>query len=349
MSITQVLIHWYRSNKRSLPWRNTNDPYRIWLSEIIMQQTRIDQGLAYFQRFIEKFPTLTDLAQAEEQEVLRLWQGLGYYTRARNLHASAKQILNEYEGVFPSDYALILKLRGVGEYTAAAISSFAFGQAYAVVDGNVYRFLARYFSIETAIDSREGQVLFKELANDFIDKNSPALFNQAIMEFGSLQCKPQNPNCTICPFQSSCRAFAENKITLLPVKKEKQKVKNRYIFYIVAQDFKGNILMKKRNEKNIWQNLYDFPLIETEQIVSENEIIEKLFHPPFFNSNDFILDEFSAESIHLLSHQKLHLRFIKIHFTSFENEFYRAYTKAEIEQLPLPRPIEHYLSRNSTQ
>lgn len=345
MSITQVLIHWYRINKRSLPWRNTNDPYRIWLSEIIMQQTRIDQGLAYYQRFVEKFPTLTDLAQAEEQEVLRLWQGLGYYSRARNLHASAKQILNEYGGVFPSDYTLILKLRGVGEYTAAAISSFAFGQAYAVVDGNVYRFLARYFSIETAIDSREGQVLFKKLANDFMDKNRPALFNQAIMEFGSLQCKPQNPNCTICPFQSSCRAFAENKITLLPVKKEKQKVRNRFFYYLVAEDLNGKFLMKKRNEKDIWQNLYDFPLIETEQSISENELIEKLLHLSVFNSKNLIVKEFSRESIHLLSHQKLHLRFTKIRFSLIEKEEFTAYSKTEIEHLPLPRPIERYLSQ----
>jgi len=344
MVISQILINWYKNHKRNLPWRSTSDPYKIWISEIIMQQTRVDQGMAYYQRFIEMFPRVETLAEAEEQEVLRLWQGLGYYSRARNLHKSAQIIVNECQGVFPSDYASLIKLNGIGDYTASAIASFAFGLPYAVVDGNVYRFLARYFSVEDPIDTMKGQKHFKSLADEILDKQNPGLHNQAMMEFGALQCKPQNPDCDQCPLKNSCLAFANNTIAALPYKQGKTKVRKRYINYFVLQDNAGKILMKQRTEKDVWHNLYDFPLHETNQPKSDIDIMNIDTIKNIFGLGDFIIKNISPIQIHLLSHQKLHLRFIQLGIREFGKQHpFTAFNKTEIEKLPLPRPVDQFL------
>lgn len=345
MLISQKLINWYQVYKRDLPWRQTSDPYKILLSEFILQQTRVDQGIGYYYKFIEHFPNVEELAKANEQEVLRLWQGLGYYSRARNLLHTAQFIVSEHNGEFPKDYLKLLALKGVGDYTAAAIASHAFGLPYAVVDGNVYRFLARYFGIEEAIDSGKGKKLFKDIANELLDKQTPSLHNQAIMEFGALQCKPQNPQCTNCPFMEDCQAFADNKIDLLPIKKGKTKVRNRYFNYFIVQNKKKEISMKKRTERDVWFNLYDFPLIETHTHLSELELLETNAIEIFFKSSNYTIKKIFPIQIHLLSHQKLHLRFIELDLVS-ENliEKFRDYSLEEIEKLPLPRPIDQFLS-----
>lgn len=345
MHISQVLINWYQDHQRDLPWRQTTDPYKIWLSEIILQQTRVDQGMSYYFRFLERFPTIKCLAKAEEQTVLRLWQGLGYYSRARNLHKTAQIIVSDYDGRFPADYNLLLKLKGVGDYTAAAIASHAFGLPHAVVDGNVYRFLARYFSIDEPIDTGKGQKQFKKIAKDILNKQNPGLHNQAIMEFGALQCKPKNPNCNLCPFVGTCQAFAEKKIDKLPIKKGKTKVRNRYFNYFIIQDSSQKIIMKQRIAKDVWQNLYDFPMLEEE--LSETDLINGEFIKTKFVSEKYNIQSISPIQIHLLSHQKLHLRFIKLEFSPEAKieKGLEAYTRQEIENLPLPRPIEQFLNR----
>jgi A/G-specific adenine glycosylase len=263
MDLSQILMDWYRKNQRDLPWRRTNDPYAIWLSEVILQQTRVEQGMPYWLRFMEDFPTVTDLADADEREVLRLWQGLGYYSRARNLHAAAKVIRDEYNGVFPNQYEQIRALKGIGDYTAAAIGSIAFNLPYAVVDGNVYRFLSRIFAISTPIDSTNGKKVFSVLANELIDKSNPGIFNQAMMEFGAMLCKPSNPDCSICPFNQYCQSYAVNAVSEYPVKSKKIKTRNRYFDFLILSDEKNTIL-QKREEKDIWQGLYQFPVIESE-------------------------------------------------------------------------------------
>ena len=345
MHISQVLINWYQEHQRDLPWRQTTDPYKIWLSEIILQQTRVDQGMAYYFRFLEKFPAVENLAKAEEQTVLRLWQGLGYYSRARNLHKTAQIIVSDYDGVFPDNYDLLIKLKGIGDYTASAIASHAFGLPHAVIDGNVYRFLARYFLIEEPIDTGKGQKHFKKLAQNLLNKQNPGLHNQAIMEFGALQCKPKNPNCSDCPFIETCQAFAKKKTSVLPVKKGKTKVRNRYFNYFIIQDSLGKIILKQRTTKDVWHKLYDFPMLEKE--LSETDLISGEFMKSFFNSKNFNIQNISPVQIHLLSHQRLHLRFIELEFspsTEIEKEF-QVYSREEIENLPLPRPIEQFLNR----
>lgn len=246
MDFSTQIIEWYRTNKRDLPWRKTKNPYQIWLSEIILQQTRVEQGLSYYLKFIEKYPSIKDLANAPQDEVLKLWQGLGYYSRARNLHYTSKVITDKYKGEFPATYKEILDLKGIGEYTAAAISSFSFNLPYPVIDGNVYRVLSRVFDIDTPIDSTLGKKEFKELAYELINKNNPSEYNQAIMEFGALYCKPQSPDCENCIFTSTCLAFKTKKINELPVKSKKLKQKNRYFNYLVFID-EDYTYLKKEN------------------------------------------------------------------------------------------------------
>ena len=266
----RLLIEWYHEHKRDLPWRNTNDPYLIWISEIILQQTRVAQGYAYYQRFIERFPNLESLAAAEENEVLKYWQGLGYYSRARNLHQAAISV----NGVFPVKYEDILKLKGVGTYTAAAICSFAYNQPHAVVDGNVYRVLSRFFGINEPIDSRKGKKIFASLAHDLLDKIQPALYNQAIMDFGALQCTPLSPDCTVCPFKNRCFAFNHNMVSSLPIKQNKTKTSERFFYYLLIRD-NGNIYLNKRTENDIWKNLYELPLIESNTALAVDDFIRK--------------------------------------------------------------------------
>ena len=255
-----ILTSWYEENKRDLPWRHTRDPYLIWISEMILQQTRVAQGYDYYMRFVRRFPDVFSLAEAEEDEVMRLWQGLGYYSRARNLHAAAKSVAEA--GVFPTTYEGVLSLKGVGEYTAAAICSFAYDMPYAVVDGNVYRVLSRWLGIDTPIDSTKGKKLFAEAASELMDKHHPALYNQAVMEFGALQCTPASPDCTSCPLAESCAALQQGRVESLPVKAHKTKVTDRFFYYIYVR-MGAYTFINKRTSNDIWKNLYQFPLIET--------------------------------------------------------------------------------------
>ena len=294
MTFNSLILYWFDENRRNLPWRNQNDPYKIWLSEIILQQTRVAQGTDYYLRFVETFPKVKDLAEASEQEVLRLWQGLGYYSRARNLHFSAKYIHQDLKGKFPSDFDNLLKLKGVGDYTAAAIASIAFNQAVPALDGNAFRVYSRYFDIHMDTSLSKTKKYFFSLGKEIIDKKRPGDFNQAVMELGALVCLPQNPNCGKCPLNESCEALKKNTIHLLPIKSQKTKVRNRTFNFLEISD-STHYLMTKRTEKDVWQNLFTFPLIET----AKDENVE--------NELNLLDAEFEKvhQEIHLLSHQKL--------------------------------------------
>ena len=270
-SIGDVIIPWYEQHRRDLPWRNTNDPYLIWISEVILQQTRVVQGLDYFIRFVERFPNVVLLAEAEEDEVMTYWQGLGYYSRARNLHQAAREVVSLYGGQFPRSYEEVLSLKGIGEYTAAAICSFAYRLPYATVDGNVYRVLSRLFDIDIPIDSGEGKKYFAELSRTLLDRCRPDLYNQAIMEFGALQCIPKSPDCEHCPLNGRCLARAKDRVERLPVKVGKVQVKPRYFNYLHIHD-ETVFLLKKREGKDIWRNLYEFPLIESDKPLTFSEL-----------------------------------------------------------------------------
>ncbi|WP_166960650.1 A/G-specific adenine glycosylase [Yeosuana marina] len=310
MVFSKTIIHWYSNNKRDLPWRQTIDPYRIWLSEIILQQTQIKQGLPYYESFIKEFPSIFHLAKAQESEVLKLWQGLGYYSRARNLHTTAKYIAEELNGVFPNTYEGLLQLKGVGDYTASAIASICFNEATAVVDGNVYRVLSRYFGIKTPINSSKGSKEFKLLAQDLIDKQNPAEFNQAIMEFGAIQCKPQNPNCEDCPFQNSCVALQTKTINELPIKLKTIKVSKKHFNYLVFLSKDKKTFLEKREGKGIWQNLYQFPLLESKRHLDVNDIEKHINKNELLKNVDYELSLYNeAVIIHKLSHQHLYVKF----------------------------------------
>lgn len=326
-----LIDHWYRLNSRELPWRNTKNPYFIWLSEIIMQQTRIEQGTSYYLKFISAYPTIFDLAKASEEDVLNNWQGLGYYSRARNLHFSAKLVVEKRSGVFPKTYSEILKLKGVGTYTAAAIASFAFDERKAVVDGNVYRFLSRAFDLATPIDSAQGKKEFQWLADELILNSEPNIHNQAMMEMGSLICKPK-PYCARCPVQIHCIAFRNNTISERPVKSKKTKVSERYFHYLIY-NFKGKTFLEKRTEKDIWQNLYQFPLIELESNSAKPAI-----------DGDLV---FSSEPIkHILSHQRIHAQFHHILGSPKQlGTNWIEIDRASIQEYPLPRIIDRYLEK----
>jgi A/G-specific adenine glycosylase len=344
MEFSNSLIHWYLQNKRELPWRNTTNPYLIWLSEIMLQQTRVAQGLPYFLVFTETFPTVFDLAKAEEEQVLKLWQGLGYYSRARNLHATAKFITNELNGEFPDNYNELIKLKGVGEYTAAAIASFSFNEPIAVVDGNVFRVLSRYFNIDSDISDGKTKKEFQNLAQEVLPNNNPALFNQAIMEFGALQCVPQNPNCNSCIFSSSCAALQYNKVTQLPVKSKKTKVTNKYFNYLVLKDVDGNFIVQKREGKGIWENLYEFPLIETNELVSELDIMNQCAEMKFYNQKPEEILILNPQIIqHKLSHQNLYIRFFQLNFNVKLPDSKPLF---EINKLPFPIVIHNFMTSN---
>ncbi len=271
-----ILIEWYGRHGRDLPWRHTKDPYRIWVSEIILQQTRVVQGYEYYCRFIKRFPDVGTLAEASEDEVMKYWQGLGYYSRARNLYAAAKSI--RMQGGFPVGYDEVRALKGVGDYTAAAICSFAYDMPYAVVDGNVYRVLSRWMGIEEPVDTAKGKKLFAALAGELLDRQRPALYNQAIMDFGALQCVPSSPDCMACPLADTCVAFRTGKAGVLPCKRHKTKVSARYFIYLYVHTECGYTFVRKREKEDIWQNLYEIPLLEGERTVGE----EELFRLPEF-------------------------------------------------------------------
>lgn len=330
-----LITKWYRQNARELPWRDTNDPYLIWLSEIILQQTRVEQGLSYYIKFANKYPTVNDLAKAEQIEVLNLWQGLGYYSRARNMQAAAQSIVTDFGGVFPDNYRDIRALKGVGDYTAAAIASFAYNLPHAVVDGNVYRLLARYLNISEPIDTGAGKKLFAELAQELLDLKNPAQHNQAIMEMGALVCTPKNPTCDICPLNNSCMAKDEDTIDLLPVKTKKTKVRDRFFHYLIVKD-KQQVLLKKRGVKDVWEGLYDFPLIELKRGEDITETAKKL-------GVELISDE--GEYKHILSHQRIYASFwiAKYKEPSIEEKNYIKVEIADLVDYPMPQLLIRYL------
>ena len=343
MNFSKNVINWYSDNKRDLPWRRTINPYYIWLSEIILQQTQVKQGLPYYESFVKAFPTVFDLAKSDEQNVLKLWQGLGYYSRARNLHYTAKHIVNELDGIFPDNYNEIIKLKGIGDYTASAISSIAFGEVAAVVDGNVYRVLSRFYGIETPINSTKGIKEFKALATKLIHQKQPALFNQAIMEFGAQQCKPKNPYCIVCPLQSGCLAFQKNKISELPVKLKKLKVRNRYFNYLVIIDAKKNTIIEQRTQKGIWQNLYQFPLLETEKSIAISEFKASSSESEFLKNLDFEFSLYNEKDVvHKLSHQHLHTKFWIIEVNYLPEE---GISTDKIKDYPVPTLISEFISK----
>jgi len=310
MNFNDELVLWYQANKRSLPWRDTNDAYVIWLSEIILQQTRVEQGLPYFHRFLAEYPDVASFAAAPEDDILKLWQGLGYYSRGRNMLKTAQMVLEQYGGKFPQNYDQLIKLKGIGEYTAAAISSFSANEARAVVDGNVYRVLARYFGIDEPINSPAGKKIFQSTASDLLNKKNPGLHNQAMMEFGATLCKPKNPTCGICPVREGCYAFLHNAISSLPVKLNTLKIRERYFNYFLVSDG-DNLVMNRRDDGDIWANMYDLPMIETESMLPPDELLALPEMNAFFGDNIKIAEIFPVIK-HVLTHQRLYVRFIKI-------------------------------------
>ena len=336
-------IHaWYTTNKRDLPWRKTSDPYKIWLSEIILQQTRVDQGIRYYHKFTERFPTINHLAEAAEDEVLKLWQGLGYYSRARNLHFSARHIVENHGGRFPDTYEKISALKGIGPYTAAAIASIAFRLPFPAVDGNVYRVLSRYFGISASPQTGEGKKRFAQIAAELLPETNPGIHNQALMEFGALQCVPRNPECNACPLSDSCYAFAQKKVDLFPVKTKKIKQRIRYFFYYFIEN-EDYTWLEKRTNSDIWKNLYQFPLMETEKELSEEETAT--LRPSFLNGCSSNLKSISAPRKHILSHQIIFARLIHLEtepHCSLDTSFIRV-KKRNLSNFAVPRLMEKLL------
>ena len=346
MSFISEVIEWYNLNKRDLPWRNTTDPYVIWLSEIILQQTRVDQGLPYFYRFAEKYPSVSDFAAASEDEILNLWQGLGYYSRGRNMYQTAQMVMEDHAGYFPKKYDELIKLKGIGEYTAAAISSFSANEAKAVVDGNVFRVLARYFGVDEPINSSKAKKLFTTLANDVIDPTNPAISNQALMEFGALHCKPQNPLCQTCPVQLGCYGYKNMLVDKLPVKLKKVAVRNRFFNYIVLINDQ-KLLMNKRGPNDIWQNLHELPLFETESYQDASYIVNEAEFRKRFGKVE--ISSVEGPIKHLLSHQKIHAQFIVITQVDsgqvFKEEGWFFTDLTNLEKLAQPKLIFAFLKK----
>ena len=343
--ISDILIRWYEENKRDLPWRRTSDPYLIWISEIILQQTRVVQGLEYFNRFTERFPDVAALARADEDEVMKYWQGLGDYSRARNLHAAARQIMNDFSGVFPRTREEVLSLKGIGDYTAAAICSFAYRLPYATVDGNVFRVLARLFDIDLPIDGGEGKKYFTALAQSLLDERRPDLFNQAMMEFGALQCVPKSPDCEHCRLNGTCLGLAARQVERLPVKSGKTVVKPRYFNYLYIHG-QGMTLLFKRTGNDIWRNLYEFPLIETERAVTWEELSGMAVFQELFDGIEKveITREYVAKK-HVLSHRVIYPVFYEIRVDSFSEgmEKYLKVPDDRVGEYAVSRLIQSYL------
>ena len=337
MIFEEEITRWYKLNKRDLPWRNTRDPYLIWLSEIILQQTRVNQGLSYYEKFSEKYPTVQDLANEKEDEVLKLWQGLGYYSRARNMHFTAKYIVENLNGKFPSSYDEILKLKGVGEYTAAAVASFSFDEKKAVLDGNVFRLLSRYFGIHLPIDSSAGKKEFKSLANDLILEKEPGTYNQAIMEYGALVCTPKVPSCKSCRLSINCEALSKNEVDILPLKSKKINKRDRFFNFLVITDGESAYL-QQRLEKDIWIRLFQFPLLETEQEISSIE------NNSLIDSKHYLVNV--SDHKHLLSHQTIYAKFwlFKSETALPKNSKFKIVSISEIHNYAVPKLIENYLN-----
>jgi len=342
------LITWYQENGRKLPWRETDNPYYIWLSEIILQQTRIEQGRSYYEHFVAEYPTVGDLAKASEEQVLKSWQGLGYYSRARNLHAAAQQVADRPDGSFPNSYEEILALKGVGKYTAAAIASFAYRLPYPVIDGNVYRLFARLYGIYTPIGTEQAYKEFEHLLQHLIDRERPDLFNQAIMDFGSIFCKPVGCDCASCIFQQECVAFREGKVEQLPVKPQKVSIKERHLYYIDVC-WGSRRFVQQRQAGDIWQGLYELPLLESEKPIAparlKKEISKVLLH--WFGTTP---QELTVGPLmkHQLTHRTLYAQFLQAKYSSEPQkkpEKMRAVGQEELKTLPISRLIDRYLSK----
>ena len=341
MNFSKILTTWYSAHKRELPWRGIRDPYFVWLSEIILQQTQVKQGLPYYHKFIEAFPTVFDLAAAEEEKVLKLWQGLGYYSRARNLHYTARYIVDECDGKFPTSYNGLIALKGIGDYTASAIASICYDEACAVVDGNVYRLLSRYFGIDLPINSSAGIKKFKQIAQDLLPDKNIGNHNQAIMEFGSRQCKPSTPNCEVCPLRVSCVALKEKKVSDLPIKLKKGKIRKRYFNFLVFLSTDKKTSLEQRKGDGIWKHLYQFPLVETNEPLAIKSFMknknvqqilkERVVEFSLFNETDIV---------HKLSHQHLYIRFWIVQTDTLEKD---AISVDEINTYPVPIVIKKFI------
>jgi A/G-specific adenine glycosylase len=329
---SKKIMAWYHEHKRELPWRDVPSAYYVWLSEIILQQTRVSQGLPYYHRFVERYPSVKALASAPEQEVLRLWQGLGYYSRARNLHKCANEIVNKYGGQFPETFDELKKLPGIGDYTAAAIASISFKKPVAVVDGNVYRVLARLFGVATPINSPQAKKEFTALANQLISTDQPDIHNQAVMEFGALHCTPQNPQCEECPFKKVCAANIHGQQSSLPVKEKKLTVRERHFYYLVEKSGK-KLHLRKRTDKDIWHGLYDFELVERKKPLTKKALAQEI------GTDDFELTE---PYKHVLSHQVIYAQFVLLANGAKSRKKY--YSKKEIDELPKPVLISRFLA-----
>ncbi len=341
--VSRDLRRWYTVHKRSLPWRQTRDPYAVWLSEIILQQTRVDQGWSYYLKFLEKYPTVTDLARANEDDILKQWQGLGYYSRARNLHAAARTVTEVFNGHFPDTYSELRSLKGVGDYTAAAIASISFNLPYAVVDGNVFRFLSRLFGISTPVNTQAGKKEFARLAHEILDKKNPGEHNQSVMEFGALFCTPKNPDCNTCIFCDRCMAFQNGSVSKLPVKNRKQKIRSRYFNYLLIHD-QDCIYLNKRTGDDIWKNLYEFPLIETEEKTELGDLQERLRR--MLGNEKIGISKITSWQKQVLSHQYVYYRFIHIQSgkKKYELADFIKVNQKDIFNFAVPKPIERELN-----
>lgn len=342
-NFSNAIENWYKEYKRELPWRDSADPYVIWISEIILQQTRVVQGYDYFVRFMKRFPDVATLAEADEDEVMKYWQGLGYYSRARNLHAAAKSM----NGVFPKTYPEVRALKGVGEYTAAAICSFAYNMPYAVVDGNVYRVLSRYLGIDTPIDSTEGKKLFAAVADELLDRKNPALYNQAIMDFGAIQCSPQTPNCMFCPLADSCAALAKGTVAELPVKQHKIKTTNRYFNYIYVR-MGACTFIHKRTADDIWKNLFELPLVETDINLSEEEFLSSASFRSLIAEGEVPEVRLVFRNVkHVLSHRVIYANFYEVVLPENSRSFseYQCIRMEDLEQYPVSRLVHAFLEK----
>ena len=344
---TEKLLEWNReANTRNMPWKGEKDPYRIWLSEIILQQTRVEQGWPYYERFIRQYPTARELAAAPEEEVFRLWQGLGYYARCKNMLAAAREIAGTYQGKFPRQYEQIKALKGIGPYTAAAIASFAFNLPHAVLDGNVFRVLARYFGIETPIDSTAGKKQFGALAEELLPQGHSAAYNQAIMDFGAVVCKPQQPLCEECPLQKKCTAYHQQLVSLLPVKTKKIQVRKRYFNYLLVSH-QQNIYIRKRTENDIWQNLHEFILIETEAPADITLLQSTNAFRRIFGQTAYEIEQISAAFRQQLTHQTIHSQFINISVQqALPLPGYLFVPRSNLNNYAFPKTITSFLESN---
>jgi len=353
MEITPTLIQWYEDNKRDLPWRKTFDPYKIWLSEVILQQTRVDQGMRYYLRFVDQFARINDLAKASEEEVLKLWQGLGYYSRARNLHHTAKVVAGTFDGVFPDTYEGLLQLKGIGPYTAAAIASISFGKAHPVLDGNVARVISRLFAINDPVNETLGKDKIEKILSGLIDNSDPGTFNQAMMEFGALHCTPKNPSCETCPLISKCKGFENGLVNTLPIKLKKVKVKQRFFNYFLINLYSNGkhlVYLHKRTGKDIWQGLYDFPMIETAESLSTDKLLQSSDWSRLFNGIEPHIVSVSDDHKHQLTHRQIIARFYEIEIThklKSAGDNFLLVNDHDIHNYPLPRLIDRYLEERS--